>query len=264
MSSSILDLLLKELEDDETMKITITKNKQKADLEFKDSKSVSSCDLDMRKPLFPEKDTASQKDVLCLRHVLTNQLFFENEYQYFFTIAFPHKESYSIKHLEIKPNGKYEYSFKPIQFQEATPDEQYQWMLRILDKNISLIADCFDIFFESCKSGDLHIHGRLFSKKGISTKTIKTYIHRMFNTPSKYKNFVDIKVYKHDKWESYDQKTKKEYQTTKYKHFKNVEYVVEQEQYDEFCKLNPWFTKKYNPETHKTIKNGLIPPPQEK
>lgn len=145
------------------------------------------------------------------------------QFSYFLTVAFPTKHYFKIKHVEIRSQGQQRIVFGPIKYGDCTQSEQHIWLLYILNKNIKLICDHYDIFFEQTKEGNLHLHGRLgYTDKKISKKDVKSLIHRMFDCPTKYKQFVDIKDYDDKRWNEYDQKKKKTYQTLDYPHFKNI------------------------------------------
>lgn len=143
----------------------------------------------------------------------------ERPWSYFITLAFPTREKFKIKHLELSAQRN-RIVFSDIRYGECTQNEQYEWLMWILRKHIQLVADEYDIFFEQTKEGNLHIHGRLRTEE--KAKNIKMYFHRMFEVPSRCNRFVDIKVYDDSRWTDYDKKKSKDYQTLKYQHFKNI------------------------------------------
>ena len=147
------------------------------------------------------------------------------KHSYFVTLAFPHKELFKIKHIELgvaRTRMVYGYT----RYDSCTPKEQHAYLLHRLTKYFD---DCFpevslyEYFFESCLSGDLHLHARLAFKKPISHKEIKVQHHRIFEVATKYKKFCFIKNYDHSKWNDYDKKDgAKGYQFTTYKKFTNI------------------------------------------
>lgn len=144
------------------------------------------------------------------------------QYDYFITIAFPTKHYYKIKHLKLSTSSRPVFLFDEIKYGECTVTEQYEWIMWILRRNIQFIAEQYDLFFEVTKDGNIHIHGRIKNTPKKTIKEIRTWAHRMFDTPQKYKRFIDIKEYDDAKWSNYDKKTEKTYQTTNYEHFKNI------------------------------------------
>lgn len=151
------------------------------------------CDLDKNKPLF----------------------------DYFITCAFPTNHEFTMKYLDI--GSQYtKWKIGPKKFRECTPDEQHSFISRLLMKHISLIADKYHIFYEQHLTGDLHFHGRIKTPEKMNMKTLKTFIHRIFELPLKYNHFCDIKEYNHDRWNQYHEKYLKTEQTTEYAHFKNI------------------------------------------
>lgn len=142
-----------------------------------------------------------------------------HQFTHFITLCFPTNHKYKIKHLEY--GTKCRIVFSEIKFGDCTQDEQYKWMLWILSRHISSLAETYDIFFEQTKEGNIHLHGRINSN--LSVKSIKSLLHRMFETPTKYKPFCVIKEYEHSKWSDYQNKQKnKEYQKTEYNNFCNI------------------------------------------
>lgn len=143
----------------------------------------------------------------------------DTKYSHFITLCFPTKHAFKIKHIEYT-TGRPRIVFSDIKFGDCTQDEQYRWMLWILNRHVHTIAETYDIFFEQTKEGNLHIHGRITSDLPI--KSIKSLLHRMFDCPTKYKPFCVIKEYDHNKWSDYQNKQKnKEYQKTQYENFKS-------------------------------------------
>lgn len=141
------------------------------------------------------------------------------KFTHFITLCFPTNHRYKIKHLEY--GTKCRIVFSDIKFGDCTQDEQYKWMLWILSRHISTIAETYDIFFEQTKEGNIHLHGRINSN--LSVKNIKQLLHRMFETPTKYKPFCMIIKYDHTKWHDYQNKKEfKEYQKTEYNNFSNI------------------------------------------
>lgn len=145
------------------------------------------------------------------------------KWNYFITIAFPQNHHYSIKHLVPNSRGNLTYSFDLIRYGDCLISEQYEWVTRLLNKYIRTICSKCDIFFEQTKEGVLHLHGRLRveltkSRKPLASRTVKLMLHRLFDTPPKYKHFVDIKPYDESKWSDYANKTTKTYQTLDYPH----------------------------------------------
>lgn len=174
---------------------------QKVLPEFKDSEEVVDlCILDKERPPPPEPPI----------------------WQYFFTVAFPTRQQFNIKHVEIMAQGRAKVVFKPIRYEQCTQSEQYEWIMWILRRNINMICDNYDIFFEQTRDGNIHFHGRLHSYTKQSMKNIRALIHRMFGVDTKNKYFFDIKEYDHAKWNDYESKNIKTYQTLNYPHFKNV------------------------------------------
>lgn len=146
------------------------------------------------------------------------------QYDYFITIAFPTKHEYKIKHLKLSTSSLSRpiFLFDKIKYGECTVTEQYEWIMWILRRNIQFIAEQYDIFFEVTKEGNIHLHGRIKNSPKKTIKEIRTWAHRMFDTPQKYKRFIDIIEYNDAKWNNYDKKHVKTYQTTNYEHFKNI------------------------------------------
>lgn len=142
-------------------------------------------------------------------------------YHYFITIAFPTNQKYSVKHLQLSA-GYNKIVFTPIKYGDLTHKEQYEWICWKLRKNIQLIASRYDIFFEQTKIGNIHMHGRIYSEDKMYIKDVRAMIHRMFETDTKYVNFVDIKPYDSTKWNDYQNKREhKQYQTLNYPNFTN-------------------------------------------
>jgi len=189
---------------DDDQWIEIIKNKINPDqYEFTDSK-LASFALGLTTPAPPPTPT-------------------HNNFSYFITIAFPTNQKYNIKHLELHAHNRTRIVFSPIKYGDCTQDEQYKWLTHTLTKHINQVSDGYDLFFEQTKEGNLHIHGRLkFDNKRKTKKDVKALFHRMFETSTQYKNFIDIKDYDHKRWTDYDHKTVKTYQTLEYPHFKNI------------------------------------------
>lgn len=146
-----------------------------------------------------------------------------NDWAYFITLAFPINHKFKIKHVELRAQGTSRIVFNDIKYGDCTQREQYEWLVYILRKHVHIIADKYDLFFEQTQLGNIHIHGRLqYDNKKAPKKDVKAIFHRMFDVPTKYVHFVDIKAYDKDKWSAYDQKTTKTYQTLEYDHFKNI------------------------------------------
>lgn len=146
----------------------------------------------------------------------------EQQWAYFITWCFPTNQKFTIKHLEPHAHIS-RIVFKPIKYGECTQDEQYHWIIHILNKHINLICDRYDLFFEQTQAGNIHVHGRIsFDGKKKTMKDIKALSHRIFGVPLGCNAFCDVKVYESDKWNNYDKKVKKEYQTLEYEHFKNI------------------------------------------
>lgn len=142
---------------------------------------------------------------------------------YFITLCFPTRHEFKIKHLELKSQGNSRIVFSPIKYGDCTQQEQYEWVIFILRKHINIISDNYDLFFEQTKEGNIHIHGRIgYDGKKKSQKDVRALFHRIFECPTKFKPFCDIKEYDHSKWSSYDTKIVKTYQTLEYSHFKNI------------------------------------------
>lgn len=180
----------------------------KARDDFTKLSEVSFCDLDRKKPGPPEnKQIGPEQDF--------------HKFEYFFTCAFPDNHLFMMKYLDIGAQST-KWKIGPKKYRECTPMEQYAFINRALQKNIQLIASVYHIFYEQHASGDLHIHGRIRTPDKMNIKTLKTFIHRIFDCPMTFKYFCDIKVYDHAKWNEYDQKRTKTYQTTQHKEFKNI------------------------------------------
>lgn len=142
---------------------------------------------------------------------------------YFVTVAFPTNHKFKIKHMELLAGGRSRIVFCEIKYGDCTQEEQYRFILYKLDQQIQHIADYYDLFFEQTKEGNIHFHGRLgYDGKKKSMKDIKALLHRLFECPTQYNRFIDIKVYEPKKWNDYDNKKEKNYQTLDYPHFKNV------------------------------------------
>lgn len=147
-------------------------------------------------------------------------------WNYFITCAFPQGHKFNIKHKEyIATSCKYPLGYKitndEIKYRDCSVQEQYQWIIYNLSKYLHHSVVKYDIFFELCFSGDLHFHGRIQTELKY-IKDIKVLFHRMFNLSLKHKYFCDVKVYDDKKWNDYDVKIKKTYQTTSFKHFTNI------------------------------------------
>lgn len=147
-------------------------------------------------------------------------------FKYFITVAFPLNALFKIKHQELMAQGLSKFKFSPIKYGDCTFNEQYRWILHILTKNIYAICDRYDLFFELTQKNNIHFHGRLgyeADSKVMFMKDIRVLIHRMFDCSTQYIRFVDIKKYDHTKWNDYETKYKKTYQTVKLPHFQNVD-----------------------------------------
>jgi len=143
----------------------------------------------------------------------------------FLTVAFPNCE-YFMKYKECSTNGP-KTKQGLIKYFKCMPSEQYDYVFSKLYQNFECmfyetLID-YDIFFEVTKNGNIHIHGRISFSKKILDKEIKLSFHRIFRTPTKYiRTHVDVKDYDHTKWNDYENKIEKGYQTTEYPHFKNI------------------------------------------
>lgn len=146
-----------------------------------------------------------------------------NDWAYFITLAFPTNHKFKIKHVELRAQNQTRIVFSPIKYGDCTQGEQYSWLMYILTKYIKMVSDEYDLFFEQTKEGNLHIHGRLrYYDKKKTKKDVRALFHRMFECPTQYKHFIDIKDYNPDKWTNYDIKETKTYQTLDYPHLKNI------------------------------------------
>jgi len=148
-------------------------------------------------------------------------------WNYFITVAFPTGHKFKMKHKEycvittVNPNG-FKYTFDDIKYGECSTQEQYNWIIWKLERYLKIDVDKYDIFFEHTFDGHIHFHGRIKLINIKHIKDIKLIFHRMFGLPAKHKFFCDVKLYDESKWNNYDTKTKKTYQTSKYPHFKNI------------------------------------------
>lgn len=143
----------------------------------------------------------------------------------FITIAFPNHE-YKMRYSECNTKG-IQIKEGNVKYFKCMPSEQYEYVIRQLKQHFEImffetLID-YDLFFEVTKNGNIHIHGRISFSKKILDKELKLSFHRIFKTPTKYiRNHVDIKDYEHTKWNDYENKKEKGYQTTEYPHFKNI------------------------------------------
>lgn len=161
-------------------------------------------------------------------HVSVNELSSSvNDYKwsYFITLAFPQNHSFKIKHKEYFANGEIKILFEPIKYRDCTVKEQYEFIKHTFSKYLYSEIDRYCFFFEHCKSGDLHIHGRITTHdKTLHIKDIKLFFNHIFGLSAKYKNFCDVKLYNKDKWNDYQNKTSinKQHQTCLLPDYKNV------------------------------------------
>lgn len=114
-------------------------------------------------------------------------------------------------------NSKCQYSYwlyhlKRVhsQLEEMTKDIQYQY------------------FFEHCKSGIIHVHGRVrVPLKGANVsnaRDLKACYYREFkHCMVTEKHFANVQYYDADKWKNYNIKDKKTEQTTDYPYLTNVD-----------------------------------------
>lgn len=147
------------------------------------------------------------------------------KYQYFITLAFPHNHAFKIKHKEYMANGDIKILFEPIKYRDCTVREQYEFIKHTLSKYIYSEIDKYNFFFEHCKTGDLHIHGRITTHdKTLHIKDIKLFFNHIFGLSAKYKNFCDVKLYDATKWNDYENKKSinKVHQSCDLPDFKNV------------------------------------------
>lgn len=143
----------------------------------------------------------------------------------FITVAFPNHE-YFMRYKECTMKGV-QIKEGYIKYFKCMPSEQYEYVLKQLKKHFEIMffeaLTEYDIFFEVTKNGNIHIHGRISFSKKILDKEIKLGFHRIFKTPTKFiRTHVDIKEYDHSKWNDYENKKVKGYQTTEYPHYKNI------------------------------------------
>lgn len=147
------------------------------------------------------------------------------KYKYFITLAFPQNHKFTIKHKEYRANGDIKILFEPIKYRDCTVMEQYNFIKHTLSKFLFSEVDKYDIFFEHCKSGDLHIHGRITTHdKTLHIKDIKLFFNHMFGLSAKYNKFCDVKIYDETKWNDYEHKTSinKSHQTCELPKYSNV------------------------------------------
>lgn len=148
-------------------------------------------------------------------------------WNYFITIAFPIGHKFKMKHKDycvvstINPNG-YKYVFDEVKYRDCTTEEQYNWIVWKLSRYLKLDAEKWDVFFEHTFEGHIHFHGRLYTPNIKHIKDIKMIFYRMFGLTAKFKYFCDVKVYDDKRWNDYDIKTKKTYQTSRFPHFTNI------------------------------------------
>jgi len=150
---------------------------------------------------------------------------FAENWNYFITICFPTKHLFEIKHKVLLPGNRSKYAFNKIKYGDCTMDEQYEFIVRILDKHMVAIAPYYDIFFEQTAIGNLHIHGRIaFDTKPTCMKTLKIMFCQIFGLSfTEYPRFVDIKKYDALKWNDYQQKEAgKAFQITTYPNYSNI------------------------------------------
>lgn len=139
-------------------------------------------------------------------------------FTHFITMCFPANAEYKIKHKEYKANGMIVMKFDKVKFGSCDQEEQYQWINWKMHNHFKSEFDKVDAFFEQTKIGNLHIHMRVKSNTNI--KHMRCFLHRIYETDSKYIRFVDIKKYDDGKWNDYQNKQEnKEYQKTTLKNF---------------------------------------------
>lgn len=230
--SSLFNQLLEDLKDDSIMVESIKKVKisKKSTDDFE--RLARSGVLDHKGPSIPGKLTpakhSNEVEPITLkedpRDLIMHDVFFNPlQFDYFITIAFPQKQKFNIKHLEIRAQNQEVYVFKPIPYEECTQKEQYSFIKHKLSiERLYNIADIYDLFFEVTKNGNIHIHGRLYSIAKKSIKDIKLYLHRLFEVKHQLRHFIDIKPYDHLKWNDYDKKNNKAYQTCTFPHLTNI------------------------------------------
>lgn len=142
---------------------------------------------------------------------------------YFITVAFPTNHKFKIKHVDLLAQNRSRIVFSPIRYGDCTQNEQYQFINWILNKHVYQLCDKYHIFYEQTREGNIHFHGRLaYDNKKICQKDIRALLHRMFECPTHHKPFVDIKVYDPEKWNNYNNKQTKTYQTVDLPEFKNI------------------------------------------
>lgn len=230
--SSLLNQLLEDLKDDSIMIDTIKKIKGSKKSTDDIERMARSGVLDHEGPSIPRKLTPAKQsnevEPITLkgdsgRMILKDVTFNPRQYDYFITIGFPQKQKFNIKHLEIRAQNQEVYVFKPIPYEECSQKEQYSFIKHKLSEERMLnIADIYDIFFEVTKNGNIHVHGRIYSIHKKSIKDIRLYIHRLFGVKHQCRHFVDIRVYDHAKWNNYDQKNNKAYQSCNLPHMTNL------------------------------------------
>lgn len=144
----------------------------------------------------------------------------DKEYSYFITCAFPTNHRFKIKHLELLANNRSRIVFSPIKYGDCTQDEQYQFIKHKLTNHFHQVADFWDIFYEQTLEGNVHFHGRIgYNGKKKTMKDIKALTHRIFELDNTNKRFMDVKPYDANRWNNYETKEKKSYQTMNYPHY---------------------------------------------
>ena len=139
-------------------------------------------------------------------------------FDYLVSVAFPHKEKVIAQYYDEQ---KKKCVRGPIEYRLLKQEEQYKFIVYILNRNINMLHDGkYHFWLEKCRSEDLHFHGRITNK--MCMKDIKIVFHKIFGISMNHKHFIDIKKYDATKFRSYDTKLTKGYQTYDKPHLKNI------------------------------------------
>lgn len=126
-------------------------------------------------------------------------------YTHFITVAFPTEHKFNMKVLKTKANGTTSYLFEPTKFGSATMKEQHAFIKWTLTRHILTWCDKYNLFFELTEKGNLHIHGRIISNE--TCKDLHKLICRAFDMDVRNRRFTCIRVYDHQRWNDYENKT---------------------------------------------------------